>query len=248
MIALFLVTAFFLLTTNVSQSLAQQSPSCVDEDGNLVDWYIAYKMPALSNQPAPFNTGYAYAYITSDNVKGVDPIASPLRNDADLDSVIFLNKFKNLLLKYLGFSNPFSEQKVNKQKKTDYQKLNNNSLYWTISAKLISDPDSMIMRTLEVAYDKKRSKKSSGSKLNSIFYNDQPPLSDDEEEKFYANRAHAKGVILIDDVTGNGVWLTHSVSLFLVNYNFYKTNHIIINLTFHSNFLFRLRNFLHKES
>src|SRR5437868_5309428 len=41
-----------------------QSLSCKDEQGKDVDWFIAYKIPKLEKQPAPFNSGYSYAYIT----------------------------------------------------------------------------------------------------------------------------------------------------------------------------------------
>lgn len=215
MLPIYLFSTFFLFITYLSSSLSQEVPSCLDEDGNQVDWFIAYKIPSLSDQPEPFNSGYAYAYITSENVKNVDPMSSAIKADADLDSVVFLNRFKNLLLKYLGLSNIFSGNKIHQNKMADHVKVSSNdNLYWTISAKLISDPDSIIMRTLEVAYSKDGARKSSNNKLNSIFYNDQPPQSSEDEDEKSNNysRAHAKGVVLIDDVSGDGLWLTHSVS------------------------------------
>lgn len=137
------------------------APACLNENGNPIDWYIAYKFPDLSSQRSPFNTGFAYAYITSDRLKSAN------QHNGNTDS------------------------------------------YWTVSSLLISDKQSLIMRTLASAF-----KGRPHGNPNSIFYNDQPPKEDrNDTSSGNTSRAHAKGVILIDDISGRSIWLTHSVSV-----------------------------------
>lgn len=37
---------------------------CKDESGNPVDWYVAYKLPKIKNEQPPFDSGFAYLYVT----------------------------------------------------------------------------------------------------------------------------------------------------------------------------------------
>lgn len=143
---------------------SSKTPACLDERGNQVDWYIAYKFPDLSAQKRPFDTGFAYAYITSDRLS-----AGNQHND--------------------------------------------NDSYWTISSLLVSDRQSLIMQTLALAYQDRPD-----GNPNSIFYSDQPPKEDKNDTSGNTSRAHAKGVLLIDDITGRSIWLTHSVSPSLGSY------------------------------
>jgi len=192
------------MLTTVLLSLAANSfgetniPSCYDEDGNPVDWFIAYKFPTIEKQGFPFNTGYAYAYITSENVKAVDPTAWSAPANTDLNSVVFLNEFRRLLMKYIGFS-----VQPRKPSKARADGLASGNLQWTISGKKISDEKSIVMRTLAIAYENKKN-------INSIYYNDGVPKQWRGASSNSA-RAHAKGAVLIDDITGDGIWLTHSV-------------------------------------
>jgi len=53
--------AFSLIITNNGQM------QCRDESGKVVDWYVVYKFPHIANADSPLDTGYKYAYITSDS-------------------------------------------------------------------------------------------------------------------------------------------------------------------------------------
>ena len=45
--------------------------SCKDESGKDVDWFMALKIPKMPTEAGePFNTGFSYAYITSNDAKG----------------------------------------------------------------------------------------------------------------------------------------------------------------------------------
>lgn len=45
--------------------------SCKDENGKDVDWFMGIKIPKMPDDSgAPFNTGFSYAYITSNDAKG----------------------------------------------------------------------------------------------------------------------------------------------------------------------------------
>lgn len=193
--------------------------SCIDENGNPVDWFIGYKFPRLRREKYPFNSGWSYAYITSENVKQADPISAySISESADVKTVQFLNRFKQLLTKYLGYLNPFQRQAPAKKAP---KKQSGIDLYWTISAKLLTDPNSILMRSLSPAYNKnndyarKQFRREQDKSVNSIFYNDQPPVREGENETMNsASRAHAKGLILIDDDSGDGIWVTHSIPQF----------------------------------
>lgn len=181
----------------------QSVPTCLDDDGKPVDWYIVYKMPLLQSDGAPFNTGYGYAYITSDQVKELDPTSWTSPEKADLDSIVFLNRFRALLLKYLRPNKkPYRVSKENSSKR---QK--SNTLLWTIPDKLITNPKSLVLRTLQATYEK-------GNKaFNSIFYNDAPPGLPKKGSKRNSAKAHAKGAVVIEENSGDSIWLTHSVSI-----------------------------------
>lgn len=185
----------------------QRLTSCLDDNGNPVDWYMVYKMPLLSDDGAPFNTGYSYAYITSENVKEIDPTAWTSSDKADLDSIVFLNRFRSLLLQYLRPTKNLGRL----SKAAARQPLKEDNLQWTISSKLITDPQSMVLRTLRVAYGGKN------SDLNSIYYNDNPGSRPKKGSRKNSSRAHAKGSVIIDEKTGDSVWLTHSVGVFSLN-------------------------------
>ncbi|XP_054163409.1 deoxyribonuclease-2-like [Oppia nitens] len=43
---------------------------CRDESGKSVDWYVVYKFPRLSGGEAPVDTGFHYAFITSESKSG----------------------------------------------------------------------------------------------------------------------------------------------------------------------------------
>ncbi|RWS18440.1 plancitoxin-1-like protein [Leptotrombidium deliense] len=40
---------------------------CKNEQFTDVDWYYVYKIPKLEDKEEPFNTGYAYAFMTSED-------------------------------------------------------------------------------------------------------------------------------------------------------------------------------------
>lgn len=189
-----------LILASASAIKSETVPSCLDDDGKPVDWYIVYKLPLLSDDGAPFNTGYSYAYFTSENVKDRDPVSWNPSADTDIDSVVFLNRFKTLLLDYLKSSRQLSRisKKTKKQPK-------GGSLQWTVSKKLITDPQSMILRTLQTAYEQEH------ANLNTIFYNDAPSGLPKKGSRKNSAKAHAKGSVIINEKTGDSVWLTHSV-------------------------------------
>lgn len=182
-----------------------QSVSCKDEKGNPVDWYIAYKFPKLgSYAKTNFASGYAYAYFTNKDIKNQDePLTSKV---TDQEDKIFIYKLKQLFLNYLVYPLRAIKRRITRS----FIRIQPKSR-WNLSNKLASDRRSVIMRTLEIAYDKVK-----GKDLNVIFYNDDPPEHNDYGKKGMSNsyRAHAKGAVLIDEKTGNGVWLTHSVPQF----------------------------------
>lgn len=43
---------------------------CRDESGEAIDWYVVYKFPKLNDGYKPLDTGYCYAFITSDDNNG----------------------------------------------------------------------------------------------------------------------------------------------------------------------------------
>lgn len=159
LVRLILIVAFASIVAT------QSVPTCLDDDGKPVDWYIVYKMPLLQSDGAPFDTGFAYAYITSDNVKELDPTSWTSPANTDLDSIVFLNRFRALLLQYLR-----PNKKLDRVSKANARKQQKESdLQWTISGKLITDPQSMVLRTLQAAYEVEN------EGFNSVFYNDAPP-------------------------------------------------------------------------
>lgn len=192
-------------------------PSCLDEDGKPVDWFIAYKFPDLSEQVEPFNTGYAYAYITSDSIKTKSPSFRSRAEDSMEQSA---TNARTILKQTAGGQNRASRKRNHGNRvrnttasgdeaTTSRPKLKGDDYYWTISGKLITDSKSAVLRTLAVAYSDKR------DKINSIYYNDGPPESKiDEDPSPSRRKAHAKGVVIMDDITGNSIWLSHSTPQF----------------------------------
>lgn len=193
-------------------------PTCLDEDGNPVDWYIAYKFPELNHQPAPFDSGFAYAYITSDSIRGKSPYSwSKPTGDIETKSfgsdpekakegeehrepTGFLNSFKSFWKKIFGLSDKTKQERHRRSSARA-----SDELYWTLSAKHITDPKSIVLRTLAIAYSR-------NSSLNSILYNDGPPKDVGVSNHSSQSKAHAKGVVLMDEDSGRSLWLTHSVS------------------------------------
>ena len=43
---------------------------CRDESGKAVNWYVVYKFPKIKNGEKPLDTGYRYAFITSNDNNG----------------------------------------------------------------------------------------------------------------------------------------------------------------------------------
>lgn len=160
------------------------SPSCLDDDGNPVDWFVGYKFPQLSGEGHPFNTGYGYMYFTSeDAAKAGHPQPDPKRT--------VMSRFKDLLIDYLGLSSCLTKSPPAK-KKNIRTSSPSSDLRWRFSAdKILSDPNSLLMRTLAVAYG--NSKKS----INTLLYNDDPPMTEEEQEKRKAahRRAYLKAKI-----------------------------------------------------
>lgn len=193
--------------------------SCLDEDGNSVDWFMAYKFPRLWNSSdSLFKTGHAYAFFTSEDVKSSEEpeVASVKAQDNDdTKTQMFLYRFKELLYDFIG--NPLGLKKPKRKlsqldrPKSPKKKFLEDNPNWTISKLLVSNPDSAVMRTLSVAYDKDI------KSINGIFYNDDPPKLEGENKTRNSFRAHAKGVLLLDEESGDGVWLTHSVPNFPPN-------------------------------
>lgn len=220
---MFLFPLLILATLNaVTAASTGSSVSCLDEEGNPIDWYIVYKLPQLINQPEPYNSGYSYLYITSNDVKQSSKAPAVMSRESgavseSIDSS-FIGRFVDLLHQYIGSFKIFRRRPATRASKASVEASKSaettsnepkKELRWTLSKKSITDPKSMVLRTLAVLYDKKQL-----SNLNSIFYNDGPPETfDGEEVRVNSVRAHAKGVVMIDDKTGSSVWVTHSVSL-----------------------------------
>ncbi len=40
---------------------------CRDESGKVVDWYVVYKFPRVAGAESPLDSGFKYAFITSDS-------------------------------------------------------------------------------------------------------------------------------------------------------------------------------------
>lgn len=142
MVKLIWLTLTFTLLAGLIE--ANESPSCRDEEGNAVDWWIAYKFPQFAYKSGPLGTGYGYAYVTS---KG------------------------------------------------------QSSTKWVVSKKSIIDKSSIVLNSIAVTY-------SGRDGISHLFYNDAPPKEDNPN----SGRAHAKGILIIDDNKLDSLWLTHSVS------------------------------------
>lgn len=190
------------------------SPSCLDEDGNQVDWFIAYKFPSMRDQPQPFKSGLSYAYITSkpnENEDGVE--IEEILNDQPPKTTETQSLIERLRT-FIGFPSTNSDSRRHSRlsrRRKPYRKTleaEASSSKWIVSKRLMTDPNSLVLRSLEMAY---ASKKPDG--LNWILYNDQPPEGDDLRGPS-SKRAHAKGVVIMDTKNRDGVWLTHSVPLF----------------------------------
>lgn len=171
--------------------LKHDTPTCRDEDGNPIDWFIVYKLPKVKHADKPFPSGAGYAYITASQLD--DQQAGQIIEDDET----FLKKFRQLLHSYLRV--PLGS--ISEAKK----------LGWTLAKHPIDHEDSMIMRSLALAYTEDKP-----DSLNWIFYNDHPPKYSNGTGTVGPSqiRAHAKGSILIDDESGDAMLLSHSVPQF----------------------------------
>ena len=59
-----------LISGSIAVSESAEELVCRDEAGKAVDWYIVYKLPRQPSQPAPLNTGFAYAFLTGKAIGG----------------------------------------------------------------------------------------------------------------------------------------------------------------------------------
>ncbi|XP_050460084.1 plancitoxin-1 [Cataglyphis hispanica] len=134
---------FLLLCINILFFTCNAAtPLCRDENNQIVDWYVLYKLPKVSQSSNPtIRNGLAYLYMTNKTVdKG-----------------------------------------------------------WQLSAKKISDKDSIPGNTLAPLYND-----SEALKAFWILYNDDPP-----NRPINGKYGHAKGVVMTN--MQQGFWLIHSV-------------------------------------
>lgn len=169
----------------VSSKQSLQATSCQDENGKSVDWFIAYKFPLLPNHSHPLNTGYGYSYI-----------ASPCAPEADFFGFYWPSPFR-------FFKYAISVLTLNDNYQSDRKPTTGD--HWTISDRLITDDQSAILKTLAPLYG------SDSSNINSVYYNDGPPTG---LRRGDAKRAHAKGVLALDESDDSGFWMSHSTPQF----------------------------------
>lgn len=190
--AISIIATFIVLITHswpqaqtiptVTATTTGQTLTCLDENGRSVDWFIAYKFPQLSEHSYPFNTGFAYSYITNDTRDEGDQIVN-LYDETDSNT---------------------SEDLTSEHQ-------------WYVSEKLINDTDSPILRTLSVAYGGDNDVVS--NRISVILYNDGPPSQSlrhrqTQNRRSDSAKAHSKGVLMMDQTSGDAVWLTHSTPQF----------------------------------
>lgn len=214
-----LFTIIITINQLASPSVAQLS--CRDANGKPVDWFVAYKFPKMKNGPDLFKSGYAYSYISSGDVDGeLEKKPSDMKSDVDTESQLFLYRFRDLLFRYIGYQaiKPRRSPRLSQTPKKSRSKSVGDNSTWSAQPHLLTDPSSIVMRTLSVAWHNYNDSLALGVEpsINSIFYNDDPPENPDarSEKKPNLRRAHAKGVLLMDEKTNSGLWLTHSVPRF----------------------------------
>ena len=78
-----LATPVLLLLLILTRIPETTSFGCLDELGRSVDWFIVFKVPRLEDQLAPFNTGLAYAFISSRQNSNGWQLSKRLLNDTD---------------------------------------------------------------------------------------------------------------------------------------------------------------------
>lgn len=182
----------------------ENTPTCRDENGDPVDWFIVYKFPVFIDQPQPFRTGAGYAYITDKLHDEPDSLKGEINDDET-----FVNNFKRLINEHLGVPLASDEK---------------SAPGWTIGKYPIHHENSMVLRSLAPAYSEQRPES-----LDWIFYNDQPPKPQNGPQVGQSSaRAHSKGSILIDNSSGNAMWLTHSVSSHLLAIPFQKSFELLL--------------------
>lgn len=201
------LVGFFII--NCEGSPDQKTPSCLDDDGNPVDWFIAYKFPSMRDQPEPFKSGLSYAYITSkpSDDDGVEIEEIPNDEPRLYSSSSILSRLRTLM----GMTLNKPEQRRSGHGRKAFRKTVEavaGSSKWIVSTKRITDPKSLVLRSLDMAYAGR-----TPDGLNWIIYNDQPPEGDNLRGPS-AKKAHAKGVVIMDTDNRDGIWLTHSVPQF----------------------------------
>lgn len=196
----------FSLAGPTSRSLFDQKvwPACLDEQGNRVDWYIAYKFPQLRDQGYPLNTGFAYAYISSKYEETLNEMWSQIRK-SPMDDVDWLNErgwefaihgkkfyLDHEIFEFLRILKTSSNvESDNEERINRFAKFLITSFHPSNSV-LINDTDSVIMRTLAPAYHPNSNEvdkawyiemskpiyipwRKSTYPINTVLYNDQPP-------------------------------------------------------------------------
>lgn len=295
-IATALIATLYLLIVVEAKT---NHPSCIDEEGNEVDWLLAYKFPQIADADHELESGFAYAYISDKSTKqskshsgnnqrtrqnvvkdqfngsSVRDYQGDNRSNRQNDTLRsgIVGKIRNLFnITRFRRQNNFNGQQVRDQK---IERSSTERDRWEVSKKLINDTDSAIMRTLKILYsnptlniDNYFPRSSIGrrndfagsqynnvlkSKINFVMYNDQEPdVEDDDDSEDHERRnlnqrngrnnfvrsqssislgntgsmeegdarksnnqkAHAKGVVIMDDITKRAIWLTHSVSIY----------------------------------
>lgn len=205
-----LVTIFITCSTQDEKLsfVTSTELSCLDEDGKSVDWFIAYKFPEIRESTnAGVKSGYAYGYITSDQSKGNRFKLNAARDHPAVhkDKFSFSRIFYRCLF---PMGDCTEEEESTRSQSTERKSRRDENSHWTLSDRLIKDDESILFRTLRTAF--KKSAGRSDDNLNLIFYNDQPPSGGPTSNDDYA---HSKGVVLMDETSKIGIWLTHSVNI-----------------------------------
>ena len=227
----FALLQLFLVAIPPTGAEPKSRVACLDENGKAVDWYIGYKFPKIKTDTR-FNTGYAYAYLTSEQASENQAqlkkaVELPEHGDSKLSSIAY--RFRNLLLRYAGFGNKATEERASKKVQPAKE------VRWSLSTNLINDQHSALLRTVAAAYD---------PQISAVLYNDDSGEvenrneNDDGDDEGDSNsetgteraqqagrterkkrhnnsqKAHAKGVLMMDQQADQGVWVTHSIPRF----------------------------------
>lgn len=239
----------------------QLTPACIDHEGNIRDWYIAYKLPKLiTNKPllqANATSGYEYLIITDNleknlmelklcvyrrnscaTIREILAYSDPDNLDGQesdqfwdgSDEGTLTYKGGNLIFKQFlwGIDESYDGEysKLLQRRKLKFlrkkvisllEKIISNPNDWDVPRHFINDDESAIVRTLKIAYqDYKLTNQT--NHVNSLFYNDELPIGSghlEEQEPLQGSRyAHAKGVVIMSDLSDDAIWLSHSLPKF----------------------------------